>query len=162
MTYAVDDLPDFNLKKFLPYTAYHAAVRISRDFSAIYGRMAGLSIAEWRIMAHLWGSDIVSVREIASSTGFDKPMISRTTDRLLAKGLVSKRTHPLDRRLVELFLTETGREMLIPILHEAVRYQEQLKRRLGDKADVFDDCLRILSAPYDTEDGGGQGLTLRG
>ena len=53
----------FDLDAFLPYRLAKLASRVSRGFAQEYSARFGLSIPEWRVMAHLSQSDTVSVRE---------------------------------------------------------------------------------------------------
>jgi DNA-binding MarR family transcriptional regulator len=97
------------------------AGRISRQLAAVYGAQFGLTIPEWRILAHLSqlppAAGDVSVREVQARVDMDKAKVTRAAQRLEAAGLISKRANPADRRLVSLALTEAGRrrmDVLVP------------------------------------------------
>ena len=98
----------FDLDGFLPYRLSVAASRISRRFAALYGAEAGLSIPEWRVLAHLDRSGAVSVRDINARVHLDKSIVSRAASRLEEAGLLRKSGHDTDRRLVTLELTAEG------------------------------------------------------
>lgn len=55
--------------------------------------------------------------EIAAKLDFDKPTISGIIKRLAEKGMISKETHPHDRRASIIVLTDKARG-LIPILEQ--------------------------------------------
>ena len=57
-------MEQFDLDAFLPYQLAVAATRVSRAFAERYRAEFGLSIPEWRVLAHLSRSGAVSVREI--------------------------------------------------------------------------------------------------
>ena len=111
----------FDLAQFLPYRMNVLAGRISRQLAAVYGAQFGLTIPEWRILAHLSQlspeTGDVSVREVQARVDMDKAKVTRAAQRLEAAGLISKRANPADRRLVRLALTEAGRrrmDVLVP------------------------------------------------
>lgn len=105
-------MTDFNLDDFLPYQLAAAAERISAAFSTTYRARFGLSIAEWRIMAHLSQTDALSVRDLHQRAGLEKSKASRAAGRLEGRGLVAKRGGSADKRLIELTLTAEGRELV--------------------------------------------------
>lgn len=121
----------FDLSAFLPYQLAVASSRISREFSERYRAEFGLSIPEWRVLAHLAQSDSVSVREIHARVDMDKSKVSRAAARLESAGLIEKRENPDDRRLLDMRLTDTGRELIARIVPIADRYQAELLAQLG-------------------------------
>ena len=54
----------FPLDEFLPYRLAVASARVSRAFERRYRAEAGISVPEWRVLAHLSQQAEVSVREI--------------------------------------------------------------------------------------------------
>jgi DNA-binding MarR family transcriptional regulator len=133
----VTDGTAFNLDDFLPYRLTVAAGRLSREFSQRYREKFGISIPEWRVVAHLSQSGAVSVREIHARVDMDKSKVSRAAARLEAAGYVEKRVNPADRRLVELRLTERGRAMMAELAVVAEAFQREVLARLGDGAGHF-------------------------
>jgi DNA-binding MarR family transcriptional regulator len=124
-------MTDFALSEFLPYRLAVAATRVSRAFSARYRREFGLTIPEWRVLAHLAASDAVSIREIHARVGMDKSKVSRAAARLQAAGLLAKTANPGDARLVELRLTPDGVALFEKLIPVALAYQAELVERLG-------------------------------
>ena len=135
----------FQLSAFLPYQLAVAAGRVSKAFSERYRAEFGLSIPEWRVLAHLAGGDAVSVREIHARVDMDKSKVSRAAARLEQAGLIEKRGHAGDRRLLDMRLTAMGQELMARIVPIADAYQEELLARLGAEAEPFRAALlRIL------------------
>jgi DNA-binding MarR family transcriptional regulator len=134
----------FDLSTFLPYQLAVASARVSRDFSEIYRREFGLTIPEWRVMAHLAQSEAVSVREIHLRVDMDKSKVSRAAARLETAGLIEKRENTADRRLLDMRLTPAGRQMFARIVPLADAYQERLTARLGPEAAGFRTALERL------------------
>ena len=94
----------FHLDEFLPYRLSVAASQISRRFAARYAKEAGLTIPEWRVLAHLDHSGAVSVRASGlswvrlpiarrasgkSSAAMFNSAISRRDSRWVGTGLTS-------------------------------------------------------------------------
>jgi DNA-binding MarR family transcriptional regulator len=134
----------FDLSSFLPYKLAVASSRISREFSERYKREFGLSIPEWRVLAHLAQSDAVSVREIHERVDMDKSKVSRAAARLESSGLIEKRENPEDRRLLDMRLTAKGRDLIARIVPIADAYQAQLTALLGPHAEGFRTGLQRL------------------
>ncbi len=138
-------MKDFELNEFLPYQLAAAAERISRDFSETYRREFGISIPEWRVLAHLNQSGEVSVRDIEARVGMEKSKVSRAVSRLEAAGFVAKRVNTDDRRLLSLSLTPVGLELMARLVPKALEFQAQLLGRLGpDAAPLVAALERIL------------------
>ena len=147
----------FDLSRFLPYRMNVLAGRISRQLAAVYGGQFGLTIPEWRILAHLSqlppGSADVSVREVQARVDMDKAKVTRAAQRLAAAGLISKRANPDDRRLVRLALTETGRQRMAVLVPWVQDYETRLLDVLdADERQTFLaalDKLEAATAPID-------------
>ena len=142
----------FELDGFLPYRLSVAATQISRRFAALYGAEAGLSIPEWRVLAHLDRSGAVSVRDINARVHLDKSIVSRAASRLEAAGLLRKSGHDTDRRLVTLELTAEGRALMRRLGRIATAFQAELIAELGPEAEALDRALTRLIGPAVDED----------
>lgn len=148
-------MTDFNLDDFLPYQLAELSRRVSAGFSGHYRDRYGISVAEWRVMAHLSQQEAVSVREIHRRVGLDKPKVSRAATRLEAAGHITKVVNSHDRRLVELSLTPKGRELIDTLAPIASDYQARLMAALGDEAETFVATVRALAEHFEAEDKGG-------
>lgn len=135
---------EFDLDSFLPYQLSVAASRVSRAFAERYRRDFGLSIPEWRVLAHLVQAGAVSVREIHARVDLDKSRVSRAAARLEAAGHISKTPDPQDGRLVKLALTDRGRALVEQIIPVALQYQAELEARLGNEAESLRRALARL------------------
>ncbi len=125
-------MSDFDLNAFLPYQLAVAAAHVSRGFAELYRAEFGLSIPEWRVLAHLAQSGTVSVREIQAAA------------RLEAAGLIEKRAHGTDRRLLDMSLTPQGRALFARIVPIAKAYEAGVLARLAD-AGAFRGALKAVT-----------------
>jgi DNA-binding MarR family transcriptional regulator len=135
---------DFDLNAFLPYQLAVASSRVSKGFAERYRAEFGLTIPEWRVLAHLAQSGKVSVREIQAKVDMDKSKVSRAAARLEAAGLIEKRAHDTDRRLLEMSLTPAGRALIARIVPIAAGYEAEIMALLGSEATAFRAGLRVL------------------
>lgn len=136
----------FDLNAFLPYQLAVAASRVSRAFAEVYQDRFGLSVAEWRVLAHLSQESAVSVRDIGERTDMDKPKVSRAVARLEAAGYLEKRPSTADRRLLDLALSDRGRALIEEIVPHARAFEQGLERELGEEAEIFRETLTALVA----------------
>lgn len=131
----------FQLDDFLPYRLAVAAAQISRRFAARYADEAGLTMPEWRVLAHLSQAGTVSVRDIYSRVNLDKSMISRAATRLQDAGLVRKSGHETDRRLISLELTPEGQNLMQRLGRIAEAFQAELLAEIGEDAAAMNRAL---------------------
>ena len=74
----------------------------------------GLTQAQWRAIVHLSRSEGSTQATLAESLEIQPITLTRLIDRMESAGWVERRTHPLDRRAVQLYLTPQSQ----PILEE--------------------------------------------
>jgi MarR family transcriptional regulator for hemolysin len=73
-----------------------------------------LTQAQWRAIVHLSRSEGMTQAMLAESLEIQPITLTRLVDRMESAGWVERRTHPLDRRAVQLYLTPQSQ----PILEE--------------------------------------------
>ncbi len=137
---------DFRLDDFLPWQLAELAERVSRGLSGLYRDKFGISVAEWRVVAHLSQAEKVSVREIHARVRMGKWQVSRAAQRLESRGYIRKRTGRTDRRLVELSLTPKGRAMVNEIIPLALEYEKELLARVSGKREAKDLIRSLLKS----------------
>jgi len=138
------DAPAFDLNAFLPYRLNAAASRISRGFAERYRDEFGISIPEWRVLAHLHHAGDVSVRDIEARVDMEKSKVSRAASRLEAAGFITKAVNDSDRRLLVLRLTPEGRALVARLVPVAMRFQEEMLAILGPQAAGFEAGLSAI------------------
>ena len=137
-------MSNFTLERFLPYQISVIARRLSHELEERYSRQFGLSVSEWRIMAHLSQSSPVSVRELVSRVDMHKSRVSRACHRMEAAGWVSSVTNTADRRLKDLELTPKGKQMMSELTPLVNGYQRELLLRLEEHQDEFLKGVELL------------------
>ena len=122
-----------SLESFLPYQINVLASRLSRQLARVYGERFGISIAEWRVIAHLASEDKISVREIVQRVDMDKSKVSRAATNLEANGIIEKKVDPADRRLIEMQLTRKGKRLFAQIEPLALEFQNAVLEALSER-----------------------------
>ena len=136
---------NFDIADFMPYRLAVAARAFSEEIAAIYREKFGLSIPEWRVLAHLMKEGKASVRDIEARVTMEKSKVSRAADRLRERGLLTKRADTVDRRLVHIELTEEGEALMAELIPMVIALQKDVEARLGEDFEGLDRALtRIL------------------
>jgi DNA-binding MarR family transcriptional regulator len=143
------------LDRFLPYLVNVLASRLSRELAGVYETRFGITIPEWRVIAHLSQNRNVSVREIHERVDMDKAKVSRAAARLEAIGVIEKKVNEEDRRLVELQLTKKGSRLFAEIEPLALAYERKVLSRLSrEERSSFRAVVdRLLAQPQGHADG---------
>ena len=76
---------------------------------------SGVTASQHLVLSTLAHEDGLALSEIGKRVFLDKPAISGLADRLEKDGLVIRKRYKTDRRVVRLFLTEKGRNVLTNI-----------------------------------------------
>src|SRR5580704_7946516 len=88
---------------------------VSNHVSHAFARKIELNdvtVAEWVVMREMYGESQTSPSAVALRIGMTRGAITKIVDRLLAKGLVTRRESTGDRRYQEIALTAAGRRMI--------------------------------------------------
>ncbi|MGR3482889.1 MarR family winged helix-turn-helix transcriptional regulator [Salipiger marinus] len=142
-------LTEFDLGAFTPYRIAVAAQRTSEELARQFRARFGITIPEWRVLAHLAHAGAsVSVRDIEEHAAMEKSKVSRAASRLEASGHIVKRMNETDRRLVRLELTAAGCALVEDLLPIALAYQQEIEARLAEGFAAFEQGLaRLLQEP---------------
>lgn len=116
----------FRLSEFLAYRLAGISERISHRLSVDYGASNSLTVAEWRVLVHLQHCEAVSVRDVQGFTNLAKSRVSRAVSRLEKAGLVEKHASATDARLIDIALTQAGKEAIVSLLQDATQTDARL------------------------------------
>ena len=140
----------FHLQEFLPYSITVLAGKMSEQFAAQYQNQFDITVAEWRVLAHIVYDDQLSVREISAAVVIDKAKTSRAIARLEAAGYVRKQAGKTDGRLIRVSLTPKGRRLYDQIVPLANAFQADLLDALDkDQSAELQDALARLRRRLD-------------
>jgi len=96
-------------------------------------RRHGVRAGQQHILRVLWKEDCLTPGEIARRLDLTTATISKMTSRMQATGLVERRPHATDGRLVRVCLTERGRALEGAIGEEMRRVTERALGTLGPR-----------------------------
>ncbi|QOY90884.1 MarR family winged helix-turn-helix transcriptional regulator [Paludibaculum fermentans] len=93
----------------------------------------GVTVAEWVILRELFDARETSPSRLAASSGLTRGAVSKLIDRLLLKGLVTRKEAGDDRRFQEVNLTAAGRAAVPALAALADRNDEEFFSHLPAK-----------------------------
>lgn len=103
----------------LDFPAMHAVSSLYRAANAARGHLTNtvlrphnLTWTGFLVLWLLWIWDCLETRAVAESVGISKATLTGVMGTLVTRGLVERRASEGDRRLVELRLTPTGRQLM--------------------------------------------------
>jgi DNA-binding MarR family transcriptional regulator len=114
-----------------PLFLLNDVARLSRTRFDQRARAQGMTRAQWVILARLNIKPGLSQGEMASILEVEPISVGRLIDRLEARGLVERRSDPMDRRVRRLHLTPAAR----PILDEIAKYRDMIGQEILDGVD---------------------------
>ncbi len=109
-------------------------------------RKFGITVDQWSILKSLRQHADLPQRELAEYCGKDQPTLTRIVDLLVAKKLVERRPHPLDRRSFVVHLTAIGEQTIDELTADVNEIRMQAWKNL-DESD-FERLKRILDTIY--------------
>ena len=122
---------ELQLSRFLPYVLTSLAERVSTSLAGIYADEFDLTIAEWRVLAHLAEHATLTAAAIATFTGMEKSKVSRAVGRLETRGVLTWCTAAKDSRAKDLSLTDSGRELYRQVVPRVLAWEQQLLEGLS-------------------------------
>jgi DNA-binding MarR family transcriptional regulator len=99
------------LETHLGYWLRFVSNQVSQSFSRKVAA-AGISVAEWVILRELYDGDALAPSILAGKIGMTRSGISKITDKLVAKSLVTRTQSDEDLRYQALALTAKGRALV--------------------------------------------------
>jgi MarR family transcriptional regulator, organic hydroperoxide resistance regulator len=87
--------------------AKHALAHASIAVFARHGVYEGQQF----VLRRLWREDGLTPGQVARQLGLATPTVTKAATRMEAAGLLRRKPHPSDGRLVQLWLTDRGREL---------------------------------------------------
>jgi DNA-binding MarR family transcriptional regulator len=101
---------------------------------------------QWSVLNCLWSQEGITPKELADTIFKDKPNTNRILEKLIAKELIIRKSHPIDKRAYQIFLTNRGwalRDELVPI---AIQLLEEATS--GIEKHKIDEMIELLKRIY--------------
>jgi DNA-binding MarR family transcriptional regulator len=135
------------IRDLISYRLHVVANLLSRGAELRYRRQFGVSLWEWRTVAHLGASsEPLSLNELARFAGIHKSQMSRVVTGLTDRRLVLRAADEEDARGVRLTLSKTGRKLYQDLIAAAAERDDAFRRCLTkEEADAFNSVLAKLT-----------------
>jgi DNA-binding MarR family transcriptional regulator len=101
---------NLRLQNQLCFALYAATNAITRAYRIGLSKV-GLTYSQYLVMMVLWESDGVAVKNIAKRLQLDPPTITSLLKRLEFAGFINRQRNVSDERVVNIYLTGTGRDI---------------------------------------------------
>lgn len=118
------------LDEYLPYWLAQASYWISSEFHREIAA-AGLTVAEWRVLASLHGSAGETIGTLCRLALMKQPTLSKLVQRLEADSLVIRRDTEGDRRQTIVSSTAKGRARIAALIRKAQAHQQEVLKPFG-------------------------------
>ncbi|MEM7188697.1 MAG: MarR family transcriptional regulator [Pseudomonadota bacterium] len=112
--------PERELTDFLSYRIVCLHHALNAQATYVLDQIAGLTLSQWRILAMVGSGTAMTARDIVRKSTIDPAIISRTTRSLEDAGLLETSRPDTDRRVLEMRLTEAGKQTydrILPHMH---------------------------------------------
>ncbi len=124
----------FELDCFIPYRLNRASELISLSFAKQYREEFDLTRPEWRTLAALGSVGMMTAKDIGAHSHMHKTKVSRAVHALEQRHWLKRVPSDTDRRFEQIELTALGKQYYQKITHLADKYQETVRKTLGDDA----------------------------
>jgi len=142
------------LKNFLTFRFARVQAKLNAQGARLLKEVAGLSLAQWRIIAILGSDGETTSSELSRNAQIDKGLLSRKLKQLIAQKIVMSTPHKTDGRVLLLSLTDKGQKIFTDTLPHMQERQEKL-RGLFSEQELSDinNAITKLEASLDAEAG---------
>ena len=135
------------LDNFLPYRLSFTTNLVSERIATAYQTLFGVSIPEWRVIAHTAEHDGITQLEIGQRSRMDKVTVSRAAIALTKRGVLERKPNPSDKRSHRLVLTAAGRELYSKIVPKALELERDIFATFPeDELEAFQATLRKIDS----------------
>lgn len=100
----------------------------------------GIQAAQFRLLYHLSAVSMISMSALGNMLYISKPYMTTLIDSLVAEGLVERNPDPQDRRVINISITEKGKDRLKSIRSDV---QKQMKTVIAGlpESDLANLCI---------------------
>ena len=121
---------------------------VARLLRVLYDRQMasiGLTRSQWWLLTYLFFKDGINQSELAILMDIEKAPLSRLLDRMEMKGWVIRKNENKDRRIKNIYLSESVKPLISSMREKAANYRGESLSILTDKdLNKLKDILQIL------------------
>ena len=129
-----------SLENYLGYWLFYAQRCVAHAFSEVLaahceerGKPYVVTPPQWGVLLQLHETDGLTVGTISQKRGVDAPTITGIVRRLEQSGLVERRHSLEDRRVVRVYLTPEGQDIVASLIHVAKDFQEVMTHGFSEE-----------------------------
>ncbi|MBU9722951.1 MULTISPECIES: MarR family winged helix-turn-helix transcriptional regulator [Bacillaceae] len=104
--------------------------RLNNNFKA---RNLPVTHEQWAIMIRLWEEDGLTQYKLSQLTGKDQPSVSRLINNLEKNEIVTRVSHPVDKRTNLIFLTAKGKKMQVGLIEQAQKTIDDISKNISEE-----------------------------
>ncbi len=137
--------PGVPLDDFAPYLLNRIVNRLNTNLGDAF-KQTGITVPIYRVLAVLIAGDGRSVNELAVYTVIEQSTLSKILARMETQGLVTRQPGRDDGRVVEIHVTDAGREAYERIVPIALSHHEQAMAGLSarERENMVEILHRVL------------------
>lgn len=109
---------------YLLYLLASASHALSSEFHAEV-KAQGVKVQTWRVLACLIDRPGLMLTELAQFVLLEQSHLTKIIDQLQSGGLVEKQHDTADRRKIQIYITDRGRELVEPLISSAKSHEQQ-------------------------------------
>lgn len=133
-----------NYLDFLCFRISAVSRKIARSYNKVCAEH-GITPPQSFILFELLAHDGSSIKDIANKVHSDSSAVTGLVDRLLKEDLVNRIEDPSDRRYMQIFLTDRGRQVAVDVLPRSAAFNAQVRKLIGNEnIESFEAGLDIL------------------
>ena len=121
---------------------------VGRLLRVLYDRQMasiGLTRSQWLLLTYLYFKDGINQTELASLMDMEKAPLSRLLDRMEIKGWIIRKNETKDRRIKNIYLSESVKPFVSSLREKAAKYRKDSLSILSDKElSILRDLLQVL------------------
>ena len=121
---------------------------VARLLRVLYDRQMasiGLTRSQWWLLTYLFFKDGINQSELAILMDIEKAPLSRLLDRMEMKGWVIRKNENKDRRIKNIYLSESVKPLISSMREKAANYRDESLSILTDNdLNKLKDILQIL------------------
>lgn len=118
--------------------------RKSQSFYTKELKIYNITSSEYPVIFKLSSGDGITQDEIVNDLGIDKSAVTRIIKSLIDKGLIERNRDKADKRCNRIFLTEKGKQAIIPIKKSIERWNGIITKNMSDEEEK--ELKMLLSA----------------
>ena len=121
---------------------------VARLLRVLYDRQMasiGLTRSQWWLLTYLFFKDGINQSELAILMDIEKAPLSRLLDRMEMKGWIIRKNENKDRRIKNIYLSESVKPLISSMREKAANYRDESLSILTDNdLNKLKDILQIL------------------